>query len=165
MSDRVAVIRDGRIEQVGTPREVYEKPANLFVAGFVGEANILDGVVSGRLDDSTVTAEVAGLTCSLTDNGRFRAGDRVKVVLRPEDLRVDDLEGEAAPPDRFSGRVAERNYKGMTLDSVIVLEDGTRLLASEFFDEDDPSFDYNIDQRVSVGWVHGWEVVLPDEDR
>ena len=48
MSDRVVVMNDGRIEQVGTPREVYEDPANLYVARFVGEINVLDGTITSR---------------------------------------------------------------------------------------------------------------------
>jgi spermidine/putrescine transport system ATP-binding protein len=163
MSDRVAVMRDGRIEQEGTPREVYEKPANLFVAGFVGETNILDARVRVRIDDATVEARICGQDLALRDEGRFSPGDRVKVVLRPEDMRIHDLKDDGLPGRHFLGRVVEREYKGVTLDSVILLEDDTRVLASEFFDEDDPSFDYAIGQTVAVSWVTGWEVLLPDE--
>jgi spermidine/putrescine transport system ATP-binding protein len=61
------------------------------------------------------------------------------------------------------GTVIERNYKGKTLDSIILLPSGVEIMASEFFDEDDPSFDYSLNQSVAVKWVPGWEVVMPYE--
>ena len=92
-------------------------------------------------------------------NGGFAVGDALHVLLRPEDLRL-------LPPERaegFSGEVVERNYKGMTLESVIRLESGHQLLASEFFDESDPDFDYRLGERIRVTWVPNWEVLLPRE--
>ncbi len=163
MSDRVIVMREGAMEQVGTPREVYESPTNLFVAAFVGEANIFEGSVLKRLGPTSIQAELEGLSCRLRDEGRFHPGDVIRVVLRPEDLRVEDIPVGTPPGDRFSGMVVERNYKGKTLDSIILLDSGKKILASEFFDEDDPSFDYTLGERVTVGWVEGWEVLLPDE--
>jgi spermidine/putrescine transport system ATP-binding protein len=165
MSDRVVVMREGIIEQIGTPREVYENPINLFVAGFVGEANIFEGRVLERLSPETIRADLEGLVCLLRDEGRFVPGERIKVLLRPEDLRLEDLVEAGPVPGRFTGQVVERNYKGMTLDSIITLENGKRIQASEFFDEDDPSFDYSLGDRVTVGWVEGWEVVLPHEEK
>ena len=89
----------------------------------------------------------------------MREGEQVNVLLRPEDIRV------LAPEDDhgLAGKVVERNYKGSTLDSVIHLEDGTEVLASEFFDEDDPTFDYRLGEPVRVSWVDGWEWLLPVE--
>ncbi len=160
MSDRVAVMRDGNIEQLGTPREIYEEPASLFVARFVGEANFFPGSVVAD-DGSYLLADVAGRRCRLNRRRRYPAGTAVKVLLRPEDLRLY----APAEEDGWPGKIVERTYKGMTLDSVVELDSGLRLLASEFFDEDDPSFDYSIGERVVVRWVENWEVVLPDENR
>jgi len=86
-------------------------------------------------------------------------GQELHVLLRPEDIRV------LAPEDHdgVAGEVVERNYKGSTLDSVIHLQDGTEVLASEFFDEDDPAFDYRLGEPVRVSWVDGWEWLLPQE--
>ena len=60
MSDRIVVMRDGRIEQDGTPREIYEEPKNLFVAGFIGEINMFNATVIERLDEQRVRANVEG---------------------------------------------------------------------------------------------------------
>ncbi len=163
MSDRVVVMNDGRIEQIGTPRQVYEDPANLFVARFVGESNIFDGVAGKRIDPRTLAATVEGLPCTLRSERDLPPGTPIKVLLRPEDLRLHEVPVTGVPANALRGRIVERNYKGMTLDSVIELDGGKRLQASEFFDEDDPSFDYAIGEPVAVTWVPNWEVVLPDE--
>lgn len=64
----------------------------------------------------------------------------------------------------FPGAIVERSYRGSTLDTTIHLDDGPVISACEFFDEDDPDFDYRVGERVKVSWVKGWEVVLPDEE-
>jgi len=160
MSDRVAVLKDGEIQQLGTPREVYERPANLFTARFVGETNLFPGLVEKTNGDDTVTVDVFGLKRTFAKpDFPLRDGQSLHVLLRPEDIRV--LSPEAS--DGVSGKVVERNYKGSTLDSVIHLDDGTEVLASEFFDEDDPAFDYRLGEPVRVSWVDGWEWLLPEE--
>ena len=66
--------------------------------------------------------------------------------------------------DGLIGYVRERNYKGMTLESVVELENGKMVMVSEFFNEDDPDFDHSLDQKMSINWVESWEVVLADEE-
>lgn len=160
MSDRVVVLKDGRIQQLGTPREVYERPANLFTARFVGETNFFPGTVT-TVNGEDIEVDVFGLNRRLRKPSfPVAPGQPVHVLLRPEDIRVlepsDDTHG-------VPGRIVERNYKGSTLDSVIHLDDGTEVLASEFFDEDDPAFDYRLGEPVRVSWVDGWEWLLPEE--
>jgi len=159
MSDRVVVLKDGAIQQLGTPREIYERPANLFTARFVGETNLFPGYLTS-VEETGITLDILGLSRTLQKPGfTLRKGEQVNVLLRPEDIRV------LAPEDErgLAGRIVERNYKGSTLDSVIHLEDGTEVLASEFFDEDDPTFDYKLGEPVRVSWVDGWEWLLPVE--
>jgi spermidine/putrescine transport system ATP-binding protein len=159
MSDRVVVLKDGRIQQLGTPREVYERPANLFTARFVGETNFFPGTVTA-VGENELRVDVLGLARTLRKPAFAVAeGQRLHVLLRPEDIRVLD----PADADGLPGKIVERNYKGSTLDSVIHLADGTEVLASEFFDEDDPAFDYRLGEPVKVSWVDGWEWLLPEE--
>jgi ABC-type Fe3+/spermidine/putrescine transport system ATPase subunit len=87
LGDRVAVINKGHIEQVGTPYEIYNRPATEYVATFLGAANILEGVVREDL----VETECAKLQVQL-DRERFRPGDRIKIVFRPEDVSVSRTE-------------------------------------------------------------------------
>ena len=82
MSDRVVVMKDGSILQIGTPQDIYNEPVNAFVADFIGESNILDGIM--RRD---YVAEFAGAVFDCVDKG-FEENERVEVVIRPEDIKV-----------------------------------------------------------------------------
>ncbi|WP_256296124.1 ABC transporter ATP-binding protein [Haloarchaeobius salinus] len=102
VSDRVAVMHDGRVEQVGTPREVYHEPGSRFVASFVGENNLFDGErVDGgvRVDGTSFTVD--GLDAA----GRNTAG-RATLCVRPEHLRLDATE------NRFSVTVEQSEFLG-----------------------------------------------------
>lgn len=162
MSDRVVVMNKGIVEQLGTPREIYENPSNLFVAKFIGEINQLDGEIVSVDGNHEYEVKVEGMQWALRAEHNFKVGDKVNVLLRPEDLRVEYID-DPHETQVIMGVVIERNYKGKTLDSVIRLPSGIELIASEFFDEDDPSFDYSLNQKVAVKWVPGWEMVLPKE--
>jgi len=89
MSDRVAIMRRGVIEQVGDPREIYERPATLFVAGFLGETNLITGLVKGL-------EPIGGITVETHDGGRIRGmapsrvgvGESVVAAIRPERIAV-----------------------------------------------------------------------------
>jgi thiamine transport system ATP-binding protein len=123
VSDRVAVLRDGRVEQVGAPREVYRRPATRFVASFVGDNNLFDGRVVGA-DDPWVAVRVGdrqfGVARDSPDGGRsVAAGDEVTLCVRPEHLRVvgdtSDGDGETAgTTNRFSASVRESEFLGAT---------------------------------------------------
>ncbi|PPI88114.1 spermidine/putrescine ABC transporter ATP-binding protein PotA [Candidatus Pantoea edessiphila] len=161
MSDRIVVMRNGKIEQDGTPREIYEKPKNLFVARFIGEINVFDTKVIKSDKNSYVRALVEGCECDIYCPFPVKTGDRLHVMLRPEDLRVKEAHNNTV--DGLIGYVRELNYKGMTLESTIELENGKLITVSEFFNEDDPDVDHFLDQKMVVNWVKSWEVVLPYE--
>ena len=183
MSDRIAVMKDGRFQQIGTPIEIYETPANLFTAKFIGEANLFRAevqgvypeqadrngqVTNGRIEVEVCESQAQDELTNLRNLRRpdfaneVQIGDIVNLLLRPEDLRIYDPTDSTH--DGLLGKVIESNYKGSTLDSIIELQNGHIIKASEFFDEDDPSFDYKINEAVKVSWVDGWEWVLPDDN-
>ncbi len=162
MSDRVVVMNEGVIEQTGTPKNVYEEPNSVFVAGFIGDINILNGEVLG-LGDGGISARVEGRLCAIKTKKSLKIGDRFKLLLRPEDMRIEKLSENPETDGLMIGNVVLKTYKGATLDTLIRLQNGTQIKASEFFDEEYEDFDYNMDEKVSIGWVSGWEVVLPDE--
>jgi len=162
MSDRIVVMRDGKIEQDGSPREIYEEPKNLFVARFIGEINVFDAEVLDVSAAPRVRARVEGRECDIHCAFPVSVGDRLHVLLRPEDLRVDEVHSDQAV-DGLTGYVRERNYKGMTLESTVELENGKLVTVSEFFNEDDPDVDHSLNQKMAVNWVPSWEVVLPYE--
>ena len=162
MSDRIVVMHGGKVVQDGTPREIYESPANLFVARFIGEINIMDGELLSPATPGSWHARVEGRDCVVHSQQPFNAGDKVCVLLRPEDLRMKISDASTATGG-VAGRIVERLYKGATLESRVELQSGVHILVSEFFDEDDPDFDYRLGEQVNLTWVDSWEVVLPYE--
>ncbi|MDO4430371.1 MAG: spermidine/putrescine ABC transporter ATP-binding protein PotA [Lonepinella koalarum] len=164
MSDRIIVLKKGNIEQDGTPREIYEEPRNLFVAKFIGEINIFDATVLHRIDEQRVKANVEGRICDIYVEQEVCEGQKLKVLLRPEDVLLEELD-ENEQSTAIIGHIRERNYKGMTLESTVELDhNGKMVLVSEFFNEDDPNIDHSLDQKVGVTWIEKWEVVLNDEN-
>ncbi len=164
MSDRVVVMDHGVIEQVGTPREVYEEPRTLKVARFIGEANIFETMVQAATkEELTVCIEGKGFTLENSDG--FQRGQLVNVLVRPEDVRSWDRT-EIADKDiekLIPATVEEVIYKGSTVDLILRTHAGTRLSVTEFFDEDDENLDYNLGESVWVEWMLGWEVILPHD--
>lgn len=162
MSDRIIVLRDGVIEQDGSPKEIYEEPKNLFVARFIGEINVFEATMIERLDERRVLTTIEGVESIVYyDKDNAHKGDALKVLLRPEDLRLEEI--SESEQKGIVGHILERTYKGMTLDSIVQLTSGMRVMVSEFFNEDDPDVDHSIGQKVSVTWVESWEVVLDDK--
>jgi spermidine/putrescine transport system ATP-binding protein len=128
MSDRIAVMNKGRVLQVGKPAEIYDRPANRFVADFIGETNFLEGLVADSSVESPVVLvsnqwplHVAALP------GALKPGDKVTVAVRPEKI-------ELRPPtedgvDCLSGSIAEHIFVGTDTRYVIRLEDGVDIVA------------------------------------
>ncbi|EJS90298.1 putrescine/spermidine ABC transporter ATPase protein, partial [Pasteurella multocida subsp. multocida str. Anand1_buffalo] len=92
MSDRIIVLRKGHIQQDGSPREIYEEPKNLFVAKFIGEINIFNATVLTRVDEKRVRANVEGRVCDIYTNLDVVAEQKLKVLLRPEDILIEELD-------------------------------------------------------------------------
>jgi spermidine/putrescine transport system ATP-binding protein len=109
MSDRIAVMSRGNVLQIGKPEEIYERPADKFVADFIGETNFLDGVVQSQ-NGSAVTIDLAGTGTVLVDSSRkFSRGQAVSVAVRPEKLHLNAPMPEG---NNLTGRVEEVIYIG-----------------------------------------------------
>ncbi len=108
MSDRVVVMDDGKIQQVGTPQDIYNEPKNAFVADFIGESNILDGKMCR---DFYVEFSGCGFTC--LDKG-FKTNEQVDVVVRPEDVDI-------VAPDRgmLKGEVTSISFLGVHYEIIV----------------------------------------------
>ncbi|HET7510675.1 MAG TPA: ABC transporter ATP-binding protein [Solirubrobacterales bacterium] len=125
MSDRIAVMNRGRVEQVAVPEEVYNRPATTFVAGFIGVSNLMPATVTGpeevKLDQ--------GQTISTRTDG-FARGDRCHAVVRPEKLRVELSEGGAGNDGggtRVVGVVESSLYLGTATQIAVDLGEGVRM--------------------------------------
>jgi iron(III) transport system ATP-binding protein len=117
ISDRVAVMKDGLIMQVGTPREIYGRPTSEFVAQFIGRTNLLRGRLTTDAPAGTearVETEIGPLACTFTAS--VRATPRLGVVIRPENILIAKAggPGSAALPvaNRFEGRVRSETFLG-----------------------------------------------------
>jgi iron(III) transport system ATP-binding protein len=140
LSDRIVVIRDGRIEQVGTPTEIYQQPASLFVADFIGRANFIESAVQGYVD-GRATFELLGRSLSLpARRTELAAGTQVYLVIRPEAVRVSRKE------TAYRGEVKQAIYLGSTVEYEV--ETHERLISvvlhdpkqRDLFDEGSPVF-------------------------
>lgn len=166
MSDRIAVMKNGVFQQIDTPIGIYESPANLFTASFIGETNLFKGKVL-EVNPASIKVEVVEQNDGFhpvreLPRPKFdvQVGQNVNLLLRPEDIRVYYThEGH----EGLIGNVVDSAYKGSTLDSVIRLKNGNIVKTSEYFNEDDPNFNYKLGQEVRIDWVDGWEWILPDE--
>ena len=88
IADTIAVMRNGRIEQLGTAREIYHTPANLFVASFIGESNVLEGQLRS-VSSGVAAVDVAGIGPVLARHSDdLQIGDQVQIIIRPEDIRI-----------------------------------------------------------------------------
>ncbi len=125
MSDRVAVMNAGRIEQVGSPPEVYERPRTRFVADFIGDTSLLEGSVEAARDGFL---EVRAGAVSLRARGRAHVGASVALSIRPERWRFGPAAAGAA--NRLRGRVLESAYAGAVLRLIVELPGGARLAVS-----------------------------------
>lgn len=113
LSTRIAVMRKGRFEQIGTPSEIYEYPANRFVADFIGTINIFDGVVSGSSADSiAVECPEAGGTLTALCESPPTKGSKVCIAVRPEKIYISQYEPDNDEYTRLSGIVEDLGYFG-----------------------------------------------------
>ena len=125
MSDRIAVMNAGRLQQVGTPAEIYERPANRFVATFVGHANLIEARLTGATHDGLATAETAdGLALSGLPPPSPAPGGQVLAVLRYEKLRIAPA---AAGGAGIAARIEERTYMGSSLRFICRTDQGVVL--------------------------------------
>jgi spermidine/putrescine transport system ATP-binding protein len=162
MSDRVVVMHEGYIEQVGTPRQVYEEPQNLTVANFIGEANIFECDIL-NVDGKQITVAIDGKQRIVKSSRQFTVGQKAHLLVRPEDLRVWGQAEVTDTSDMFPGVIEEVIYKGTTVDLIVRLANNTLVSATEFFDEDDEKLEYAMGEKVWATWLSGWEVILPYE--
>jgi spermidine/putrescine transport system ATP-binding protein len=128
MSDRIAVMNLGRVEQIGSPREIYDRPATVFVAGFIGQANLWPASVKATNGNHT-TIEVAGRTLDVIDDASGLApGESGTYMVRPERMHVED---ELGDPDRWTvdAIVSEVVFQGPVVRYEMVLPDGATAVA------------------------------------
>lgn len=151
MSDRIAVMHNGVIEQLDVPTEIYDRPKTKFVAGFIGESNIFDGKVAA-VDGSLLTVETSAGTIKVEGEG-FAVGEEMHVSVRPEYTQVSKtpVEGFQLP-----GKVKDFIYQGTVVKTAVDLEDGNEIKYSRF--EQDGSVSEG--EQVYIYWRPGKAVAI-----
>jgi putative spermidine/putrescine transport system ATP-binding protein len=149
MADRLVVMSGGRVRQTGTPEEVYERPADLFVAGFLGRCNILRGSVERP---GVYRAGNVALPC---DGGA--PGQRPALVVRPERVQMTQQGGALA------GRVMMLTYLGGLTDWHVQTDAGDILVTRPTPDDADPLRHIGAGDGVTLDWSPAAGRLLPDE--
>jgi spermidine/putrescine transport system ATP-binding protein len=113
MSDRLAILVDGRVEQLGTPSDMYSNPASAYVAGFLGSANLLEGRVTA-VADGVVTCQVGTVTVCAAADSRVAVGEMAMLAMRPERVEISPMSKLREEPGMnvFSGRVETLVFRG-----------------------------------------------------
>ena len=157
MSDRIAVMDQGRILQIGTPVEIYERPASRFIAEFIGESNLLNcNVLSVDGPVCSIAIGSKRVTGRLTQNNSVLAGQAIALLVRPEMIRLHALEPDEQP--KLRGTVREIIYQGSVVRYRIKVED-QELIVEVANRPDLPRLD--LDDEANIFWNADSGVVMP----
>jgi putative spermidine/putrescine transport system ATP-binding protein len=154
ISDRVAVMRDGRVEQLGTPEEIYTTPANSYVAGFVGTSNRLPVRVAGN----GAAVEWQGREVDVAADARFPAGSEAVMVVRPERVHVR-ARANGSEPGTWPGTVVERTFLGSVTRFTVRV--GDELLLADVPGEATAAVRLTVDDPVAVAFDAGGGRLIP----
>lgn len=148
MSDRIAVMHDGKLLQVGSPDDIYERPASRFVADFIGQTNFLNATV--RDNDSVVLENGHVVAAAST----FDAGTKAALSLRPERIRMTEIIGDDAPAidhgRGVTGTISDITYLGNALVYTVAID----WMSIEVRTENRPSVQkYPVDTAVALTWL------------
>ncbi|WP_027186164.1 ABC transporter ATP-binding protein [Desulfovibrio inopinatus] len=160
MSDRVAVMNKGRFEQVGTPQELYSEPATPFVAGFVGDNNTWQGLLTRPSPETAVVTTAEGHAFEVRDNAACVEGAKVTLFLRPEAMRIEPKETKGM--NIFGVIVKSILFDGANSRLLTVTEQGHELLVAL---PQNRKFDYiRPGDTITLGWHHEAGVTFQAEE-
>ncbi|WP_243772117.1 ABC transporter ATP-binding protein [Burkholderia anthina] len=160
MSDRICLMNNARIEQIGTPDEIYFRPRTVFAANFLGESNLLDAVVAESGGNGSGLFLAGGDEIRVATRIDARRGTRMTAIVRPECMRVM-ADGEHED-NVLSGIVVDSVLTGSVTKLYIELDNGTAVKATQLTTERKQAFDRG--QPVRVGWRRDQTVAIPADD-
>jgi spermidine/putrescine transport system ATP-binding protein len=155
MSDRIAVMNAGRIEQLGRAEEIYERPATEFVAGFIGVSNVIEGVVEST-NDGDLVINVADAQIHASGHG-IEAGQRARLLVRPEKINISSHASERALP----GTIESAVYLGESTQWRVSIAGGQMIKVLEQNRQPFQSTQNRIGQAVFISWEDESAVLLP----
>ncbi len=161
LSQRMAIMQDGHFEQIGTPADIYERPANRYVAEFMGEINLLKGCVLGQ-ENAALKIDTEAGPAAVMSQRDYAAGTEILFALRPERIRLNPAKGTVAKdPNVFSGRIAGRSYRGENTLFEIELSSGTSIRSLRQNSDLRAPDDVDLGAEVSVHFGADAGIVLP----
>ncbi|MCL5676871.1 MAG: ABC transporter ATP-binding protein [Firmicutes bacterium] len=149
MSDRIAVMHEGLIEQFGTPEEIYNRPHSRFVADFVGETNLLSGEVAAVTSGGLIVA-CGDIRVSAPGLEGVAKGTKVHLSIRPESIKVRTGSGSSEGANQLPGVIVEKIFVGTAVKVVIKLTENLRLVALASASE--PAAGLDPGKQVDVEW-------------
>ena len=162
MSDRIAVMNAGKVEQIGTPTEIYDRPATVFVAGFIGQANLWHGRQTGRANRDYVEVDILGTTLKARPGDTLiETGGQATLMVRPERVRVT-MEQPTGDLAAVPAKVVDLTFQGPVLRLSLAAADGSPVVAHVGPEQDLPMLRPGDD--VYVGWAPDASLVLPAAD-
>lgn len=165
MSNRIAVMRHGKIEQLGSPEELYERPTTEFVAGFLGVSNLLDAEVLGKGERFADLRLVDG-TVVRAPSSSLNGASRVRIGIRPEKLRVlaagDGASSASSDANALEGTVLDASYIGVSTQYLIETGDGNKMVVYAQNLETSGASEVHPDgERVQLTWHPQHTFVIP----
>ncbi|MCB0934049.1 MAG: ABC transporter ATP-binding protein [Mycobacterium sp.] len=161
MSDRIAVMNAGNVEQIGSPTEIYDRPASVFVAGFIGQANLWQGRQTGRANRDFVEIDVLGSTLKAKPGDTIiETGGRATLMVRPERVRVSMT--QPAADEAVAATVVDLTFQGPVLRLSLTAPDDSPIVAHVGPEQDLPLL--RPGDRVYAGWSPEASLVLPAAD-
>ena len=145
MSDRIAVMNEGKVLQIGSPEEIYERPNTRFVADFIGETNILEGTAEEINGEAIVVSLEGQAMIKAHCNVPIKKGQAVGVVIRPEKISL-------ASTGMVEGRVLETIYIGTDTRYIIRLKDNTSITVREQNLNSNQPNKYQRGDKVGLNW-------------
>jgi len=161
MANRIAIMSKGRVLQVGTPKEIYEYPANRFVADFIGNVNLLEGTLAlDEPDRCAVDTPIGQVDVGYGISGA--AGMNVAVAVRPEKVSIGKTRPPSIGQNLFTGKVKEIGYFGSYNNYIVVTPQGTKIKITEPNGSRHELLDITWEDNVFFWWDTADAVVLRD---
>ena len=159
MSDRIAVMNGGNVEQVAAPRELYDEPRSTFVAGFIGTSNLLTIPVDSRAGGVATANLGEGMRLTCVDSG-LAGGNELTITIRPEKIKL--VEGTDGDGSRVTGKVLENVYLGSMTQLIVEIQTGERLIVHQLNDESGRE-PVAPGAEVTLGWATEHSFVIEKE--
>ena len=163
MSDRIAVMEKGRLEQVGTPEEIYDRPNTRFVADFIGVSNFFSGNVVTIEDDRMHFVSEGGLEVALPIKQNLSQGDKIQFSIRPEKIIIEPELDASRAENQFVGEIVNRMFLGDSIHYIIALSEKEKITV--FLKQKDTAQEqvsFSKGDKVSVSWHKDSSVILAE---